>query len=69
MSTTVATAEVFWTAFRALSKKEQEAFLHRLLRDKSLREDMIDISILEQRKNEPSRSLDEYLHERRRKTR
>ena len=61
MTATEATAEVFWTAFRALSKKEKEAVVERLLRDEEFMEDLIDIVILEQRQNEPSRSLDEYL--------
>jgi hypothetical protein len=61
MTTTEATAEVFWTAFRALSKEEREAVVERLLRDKEFMEDLIDMVILEQRQNEPSRSLDEYL--------
>lgn len=61
MTVTEATAEVFWTAFRALSKKEREAVVERLLRDKEFIEDLIDIVILEQRQDEPSRSLDEYL--------
>jgi hypothetical protein len=60
MTATEATAEVFWTAFRSLSKKEREAVVERLLRDRDFMEDLIDIVILEQRKNEPSRSLDEY---------
>jgi hypothetical protein len=60
MTATEATAEVFWTAFRALSKKEREAVVERLLRDRDFMEDLIDVVILEQRKNEPSRSLDDY---------
>jgi len=67
MSATEATAEVFWTAFRALSKKEREAVLEKLLRDREFREDLIDIVILEQRRKEPFRSLDEYLADRRKK--
>jgi hypothetical protein len=31
MSTAEATAEVFWTAFRALSKKEREAIMEKLM--------------------------------------
>ena len=61
MTATQATAEVFWTAFRALSKKEREAVVERLLRDREFMEDLLDIVILEQRQNEPSRSLDEYF--------
>ncbi len=62
-----ATAEVFWTAFRALSKKEREVFLQRLLTESEFQEDLIDLAIIEQRKKEPSRSLDEYLRDRQRK--
>ena len=67
MNATEATAEVFWTAFRALSKKEREAVVERLLRDEEFMEDLIDSVILEQRQKESSRSLDEYLAERREK--
>jgi hypothetical protein len=61
MTHTQATAEVFWTAFRVLSRKEQQAVLQRLLKDKSLRQDLIDLAILESRRREPSRPLREYL--------
>ncbi len=61
MTTTEATAEVFWIAFRSLSEKEREAVVERLLRDREFVEHLIDTAILRQRQNEPSRSLDEYL--------
>ncbi|MEK7369078.1 MAG: hypothetical protein AABZ62_05380 [Planctomycetota bacterium] len=67
MTTTEATAEIFWTAFRALSKKEREAVVEKLLRDKEFMEDLTDIVIIEQRKEEPSRPLEEYLADRRKK--
>lgn len=67
MIATEATAEVFWTAFRALSRKEREAVVEKLLEDEEFMEDLIDLVILEQRQNEPSRSLDEYLADRREK--
>ncbi|HZY10161.1 MAG TPA: hypothetical protein VFF29_03320 [Bacteroidota bacterium] len=63
MTTAQATAEVFWTAFRYLSKKKQE-FLYKLLNNREFREDLIDTAIIKQRRREPSRSLDEYLAER-----
>ncbi len=69
MTTVDATAEVFWTAFRALSKKERAAIVERLLADREFREDLIDLAILDQRAKEPSRSLDDYLAHRRRKPR
>ena len=64
MNATQATAEVFWTAFRALPKREREAFLERLFSDQEFKEDLIDLAILEQRKGETSRTLSEYLAER-----
>lgn len=67
MTTKEATAEVFWIAFRALSKKEREAVVEKLLNDREFIEDLIDIFILEQRKDEPSRPLDEYLADRSKK--
>ena len=67
MATNEATAAVFLTAFRALPKKEREAIVARLLKDREFREDLIDTVIVEQRRKEPSRPLDEYLADRRRK--
>lgn len=61
MTTTEATAEIFWTAFRSLSRKEKEAIVEKLLHDKEFMEDLVDITIFERRKKEPSRPLDEYL--------
>jgi len=67
MAKAEAMSEVFFTAFRALPKKEREAVIERLLRDKEFVEDLIDIAILDKRRREPSRSLDEYLAEKRKK--
>ncbi|MBL7129300.1 MAG: hypothetical protein ISS16_10000 [Ignavibacteria bacterium] len=67
MSTANATAEVFYTAFKSMSKKEKEAIISKLLTDSDFMEDLIDITIIKQRKNEPSRSLDEYVAEKRKK--
>ena len=64
MSSAEATAEVFWRAYRTLSKKDKEAFMQKLLGDREFREDLIDTSIIERRRKEPSRSLDTYLAER-----
>ena len=38
-----ATAKVFLTAFKTLTKKEQYIFLSEVMKDKKLREDLIDI--------------------------
>ncbi len=56
-----ATAEVFWTAFQALPKKGREAIVAKLFNDQEFRDELMDIAILEQRKHEPSRSLESYL--------
>jgi len=54
MTHSQATAEVFYTAFRALKKNEREAFINRLLEDEILNR------VTEERKNEPTVSLDEW---------
>jgi len=66
MTKTQATAEIFWTAFQVLPRKEQEAVLHRILKDKSLREDLIDLAIIESRRAEPARPLRDILKNSRR---
>jgi hypothetical protein len=67
MTTIEATSEVFLTAFRALPKKAREAVVEKMLSDKEILEDLIDTVIIEQRRKEPSRNLDEYLAHRRKK--
>ena len=57
-------AEVFLWALQSLSKAEREAFISRLMEEPELREDILDIAIFEQRKDEPSRPFREYLAER-----
>ena len=64
MSVSQAKAEVFWMAFRGLPKKEKQSVIERLLKDKEFMEDLIDIAILRQRREEPSRPLEKYLAER-----
>ena len=44
------TAEVFYTAFKALKNKEKEAFLEKVINDSELREDRIDIFLIEEAK-------------------
>ena len=69
MTTAEATIDAFWKAFCALSKKERAVIMERLLADSEFREDLIDLAILKQRAKEPSRSIDEYLAQRLRKSR
>ncbi len=50
MRTNQATAEVFFTAFKLLKNKEKEAFLEKVINDPELREDIIDIALIEEAK-------------------
>ncbi|TAN43451.1 MAG: hypothetical protein EPN22_09975 [Nitrospirae bacterium] len=50
MTTTQATAEVFFTAFKSLRNIEKEAFLEKVLGDAATRHDIIDIALIEDAK-------------------
>jgi hypothetical protein len=67
MTSIEATAEVFWTALKALPRKEQQAVLRRVLRDEKLRRDMMDLALIEERRAEPARPLREALRDSRRR--
>lgn len=45
-----ATAEVFFTAFKSLKSNEKEALLEKIINDPELREDIIDIALIEEAK-------------------
>lgn len=62
-----ATAEVFWTAYKAMKPKEREAFLGKLMKDKNLAEDLRYGAIIQERKKESTVSLDSYLSKRAKK--
>lgn len=64
MSKAEATATVFWTAFKGLSRSEQQAVVVRLVRDDRMRRDLLDLAVIESRRREPSRSLRSYLKRR-----
>jgi hypothetical protein len=64
MTKTEATAEVFFTAFMALDEEERGEFLSRLVREESLRQDLIDLGVFEATKDEPTIPLEEYLENR-----
>ena len=61
MGTQGATADVFLTAFKTLPRKEQDIFLSKVLKDKKLRDDMIDIAVAESRARDKSRSFRDFL--------
>ena len=55
-----ATAKVFLTAFKTLTKKEQDIFLSEVMKDRKLREDLIDIAIAENRSRDKSRPFRDF---------
>lgn len=55
------TAAVFLSAFKTLPRKEQNIFLSEVLKDKKLREDLIDIAIAESRSKDRGRPFREFL--------
>lgn len=67
MTKTEATAEVFWTAFKGLPRKEQQAVLQRVLRDKELRQDLMDLAVIQSRQAESARPLWDYVKDSRRR--
>ena len=48
-------------ALESLSKAEKKAVITRLLEDESIREDILDIVLIQQRQGESSRPFREYL--------
>lgn len=70
MTVQQATAEVFLTAFEALSRQEQEVILSRVAEDRKLRrllEDITDRLAIKEERGKPSRPLREYIKDRERK--
>jgi hypothetical protein len=54
-------AEGYLMALQSLSKAEKEAVITRLLEDPQLREDILDLALIQQRQGEPSRPFRDYL--------
>lgn len=61
MSEINATAEVFYTALKALSKDKQDAVLVRIVEDKGMAQDLMDLAIAAVRRRERSRPFRTYL--------
>lgn len=57
MSTTQATAEVFWSAFNVLPVEEKRAVIQHIVQDDNLRQDLMDLSVIEERRDEPEHPL------------
>ncbi|NLF08402.1 MAG: hypothetical protein GX594_10540 [Pirellulaceae bacterium] len=64
MIATEATAEVFLTALRALPKEERQAVLSRIVDNEEWYEDLKDLAVFTQRRDEPSRSFRDFLKQR-----
>ena len=64
MTTSTATVEVFLRAFRGLTRTQRSVFLRELLQERSYREDLLDVAMVEARRHEPGRPLRQYLAER-----
>ena len=52
-------------AFKALPRKERDAVLVRIAQDKDMREDLLDLALIAQRRRESSRPFRQYLGEKR----
>ena len=67
MSVNQATAEVFYTTLKELKTREKEDFLKKIKNEKKMREDFIDIALIEHARKERGRpiSAKEYFAKRR----
>lgn len=68
MTQTEATAEVFWTAFQHLRKKEKDLFVGKLLSDRDFLDDFKYAVLIQERKKEVTVSFDEYVKTRKAKS-
>jgi hypothetical protein len=60
-------ADVFVTALKSLPKPAREAIIVRIARDKQFAEDILDLTIAETRRREPSRPFQQYLADRKKR--
>lgn len=68
MKSSCAIVEVFYTAFKALNADERDVFMEKVFSDSSLREDFIDIALVEEAKRVKGKAISarEYFEKRRR---
>ena len=67
MSPNQATADVFYTALKALPKNHRDAVLVRIAGDRSMRRDLLDLAVIAERRHESSRPVRDYLAGKRRR--
>ncbi len=58
-----ATADVFLTALKALPKRERDAVVLHIARDKTFARDILDLAVIADRRGERSRPFRKYLSE------
>ena len=63
MTDTEAYAEIFILALKGLPKEQRDAVLVRIAREKAFAKDLLDLAIISDRRDEPSRPFREYLSE------
>ena len=51
-------SEIFWLAFKGLSRDEQRKVIERLLADRDFMEELKAIALIELRREEPSRPIE-----------
>jgi len=59
-------AEVYIMALQSLSREEKKAVITRLLDDKGLRRDILDLALIRERQEETARPFREYVAEKKR---
>ncbi len=57
MKSSQATAEVFFTAFKALGADEREVFIEKVINDPRFKSDLVDIALIEEAKKVKGRSV------------
>ena len=63
MTKTEATAEVFLTALKGLPKADRDNVLVKIAQDKEFANDLKDLMVISERKNDPSGPFRDYLKE------
>ena len=64
-SKSITTAKDFLSAFKSLRKSQRDEFLRSIATDRALRQDLLDLATIAERRTERSRPFREYLAERR----
>ena len=67
MKTAESRAEIYLMALQSLSKVEKRVVIARLLEDDRLREDILDLALIQKRQGESSRPFHDYLAERKKR--